>query len=45
MAGGNRYVLEDMTWPEVHEALSHVQAALIPTGSIEQQWARRVVLD
>ena len=30
------YVLSDMTWPEVEEALKTVEVAIIPTGSNEQ---------
>ena len=30
------YVLADMTWPEVQEALETVEVAIIPTGSNEQ---------
>jgi creatinine amidohydrolase len=31
-----RHVLNEMTWPEVKEALNDVQIALVPTGSAEQ---------
>lgn len=31
-----RYVLNEMTWPEVKEALESVKIALVPTGSAEQ---------
>lgn len=31
-----RYVLEEMIWPEVQEALSTVKVALVPVGSCEQ---------
>lgn len=31
-----RYVLNEMTWPEVDEALKTVEIALLPTGSAEQ---------
>ena len=31
-----RHVLNEMTWPEVKEALEDVQIALVPTGSVEQ---------
>lgn len=31
-----RHVLNEMTWPEVKEALKDIQIALIPTGSAEQ---------
>ena len=30
------YVLNDMTWPEVEEALKTVRVAIIPTGANEQ---------
>ncbi len=30
------YVLSDMTWPEVEEALKTVEVTIIPTGSNEQ---------
>jgi creatinine amidohydrolase len=32
----SRHVLNEMTWPEVKEALNDVQIALVPTGSAEQ---------
>lgn len=31
-----RFVLNEMTWPEVEEALKTVEIALLPTGSAEQ---------
>lgn len=36
MARGNRLALEDLTWPEVRDALSGIEAVVIPTGSTEQ---------
>lgn len=36
MATGNRLALEELTWPEVKEALPGIGAVLIPTGSVEQ---------
>jgi creatinine amidohydrolase len=36
MAGGNRHVLEEMTWPEMRDALGDIKAVVIPTGSTEQ---------
>lgn len=31
-----RYVLAEMTWPEVRDALSSIEVVLLPTGSAEQ---------
>jgi creatinine amidohydrolase len=36
MANGNRHVLEEMTWPEVRDALGDLKAVVIPVGSTEQ---------
>ena len=36
MASVERYVLEEMTWPEVREALPSLKVVLLPTGSTEQ---------
>jgi creatinine amidohydrolase len=32
----NAYVLEEMTWPEVRDALEEVKLAILPVGSCEQ---------
>ena len=32
----NPYILANMTWPEVQEALKTAEVAIIPTGSNEQ---------
>ncbi|MGM0421395.1 MAG: creatininase family protein, partial [Bacillota bacterium] len=33
---GNRYLMKEMSWPEVDEALDKVKVAIIPVGSHEQ---------
>src|SRR5262245_47992308 len=36
MANRNAHVLEEMTWPEVRDALPDLKVVLLPTGSTEQ---------
>lgn len=36
MVSGNRLALEEMTWPEVRDALDGIEAVVIPVGSTEQ---------
>lgn len=32
----NKYILQDMTWPEIEEGLKTAKVALVPIGAHEQ---------
>jgi len=36
MTNRNAHILEEMTWPEVRDALADLKVVLLPTGSTEQ---------